>query len=123
MRKPKWTIVMVGAVCGALALGCAGDVGKQVMASSELQAKVMDMICANTETAGGMADRLLGRDSTRALVIERLVGSAGGAQAVMEAVASNQTLMDGALNLAMQDPVMKEHVMTLFKGMRMVGAK
>ena len=59
MRKTKWTIVLVAAVCAVLALGCAGDVGKQVMASPELQAKVMDMISANPETAGGMVDRLL----------------------------------------------------------------
>ena len=123
MRKSKWTVVLVAAVCAVLALGCAGDIGKQVMASPELQGKVMDMISASPTTAGGMVDRLLGSDSTRALVIERLVSSAGGAQAVMEAVAKNQTLMDGALNLAMQDPAMKEHVMTLFKGMRMAGAK
>ncbi len=123
MRKTKWTIALVAAVCAVLALGCAGDVGKQVMASPELQAKVMDMISASPSTAGGMVDRLLSSDSTRALVIEKLVSSAGGAQAVMEVVAGNQTLMDGALNIAMQDPAMKEHVMTLFRGMRMAGAK
>jgi hypothetical protein len=123
MRKTRWTVALVAAVCTVLGLGCAGDVGKQVMASPELQAKVMDMISASPSTAGGMVDRLLGSDSTRAVVIEKLLGSAGGAQAVMEAVAKNQTLMDGALNIAMQDPAMKEHVMTLFKGMRMAGAK
>ena len=123
MRKTKWTVVLVAAVCAGLALGCAGDVGQQVMASPELQAKVMDMITASPSTAGGMVDRLLASDSARALVIEKLVGSAGGAQAVMEVVARNQTLMDGALNVAMQDPAMKEHVMTLFKGMRMAGTK
>jgi hypothetical protein len=123
LRKTKWTIVLVAAVCAVLALGCAGDVGKQVMASPELQAKVMDMISADPAVAGGMVDRLLGSDSTRAVVIEKLVGSAGGAQAVMDVVGRNQTLIDGALNIAMQDPAMKEHVMTLFKGMRMAGAK
>ena len=123
MRKTSWTVVLVAAVCAVLALGCAGDVGKQVMASPELQAKVMDMITANSATAGGMVDRLIGTDSTRAIVIDKLMGTAGGAQAVMEVVAKNPTLMDGTLNLAMQDPVMKEHVMTLFKGMRMAGAK
>jgi hypothetical protein len=123
MRKAKWTIVLVAAACAVLALGCAGDAGKQVMASPELQGKVMDMISANPETAGSMVDRLLATDSSRAVVIEKLVGSAGGAQAVMEAVGRNQTLIDGALNVAMQDPAMKDHVMTLFKGMRMAGAK
>jgi hypothetical protein len=123
MRKTKWTIVLAAAVCAVLALGCAGDAGKQVMASPELQGKIMDMISRDPASAGGMVDRLLGTDSARAVVIEKLVGSAGGAQAVMEVVGRNQTLMDGALNIAMQDPAMKEHVMTLFKGMRMAGAK
>lgn len=123
MRKTKWTIVLVAAACAALAPGCAGDAGRQVMANPELQAKIMNMISADSVAAGGMVDRLLGSDGARAMVIEKLVGSAGGAQAVMEVVGSNQTLMDGALNIAMQDPAMKEHVMTLFKGMRMAGAK
>jgi len=122
MRK-TWKVVFVAAVAGALALGCAGDIGKQVMASPELQGKIMDMIGADTTTAGGMVDRLLMKDDTRALIIEKLVSTAGGAQAVMEVVAKNPTLLDGALNVAMQDPAMKEHVMTLFKGMRMAGAK
>ncbi len=123
MRKTRWTIVLVATACVVLGLGCAGDAGKQVMANPELQAKVMDMITADRAVAGGMVDRLLGTDSTRAIVIDRLVGSAGGAQAVMEVVGKNQTLIDGALNVAMQDPAMKEHVMTLFKGMKMAGAK
>jgi hypothetical protein len=123
MRKTMWKVSLVAVVCGTLALGCAGDIGKQVMSSPELQAKVMDMISGNMGTAGGMVDRLLGSDSTRALVIDKLVGSAGGAQAVMEVVAKNQTLIDGALNLAVQDPAMKEHILTLFKGMKMAGAK
>jgi len=123
MRKTRWTVVLVAAACAVLALGCAGDIGKQVMANPELQAKVMDMISASPSTAGGMVDRLLGSDSTRALVIDKLVGSAGGAQAVMDVVAKNQTLLDGALNVAMQDPAMKEHVLTLFKGMKMAGSK
>jgi len=123
MRKSRMTVVLVAAVCAMLALGCAGDIGKQVMANPELQAKVMDMISASPATAGGMVDRLLGSDSTRALVIEKLVGSAGGAQAVMDVVGRNTTLIDGALNVAMQDPAMKEHVLTLFKGIKMAGGK
>ena len=102
-----------------LGLGCAGDVAQQVMGDPAMQGKIMDMISANPETAGGMADRLLGADSTRAMVIEKLVSSAGGAQAVMEVVAKNQTLIDGAINIAVRDPAMREHVLTLVKGINM----
>jgi hypothetical protein len=79
----------------------------------------MDMMSADPDAAGGMADRLLGADSTRALVIEKLVSSAGGARAVMEAVAKNSTLLDGTINMAVQDPATRQHVLTLIKGINM----
>jgi hypothetical protein len=121
MRK-KWMLVLAAACC-FLALGCAGDLGKQVMANTEMQARVMDMIAGSQETAAAMADRLVANDTTRAVVIEKLIANPTGSQAVMEAVARNETVLDGALNLAMQDPAMREHVLTLFKGMRMAGVK
>ena len=119
MRKTRWTFVLVFVAAASLGLGCAGDVSQQVMDSPELQAQVMDMIHANPEAAGGMVDRLLGADSTRALVIEKLVSSAGGARAVMEVVAKNPTLLDGAINMAVQDPATRQHVLTLVKGINM----
>jgi hypothetical protein len=119
MRKTSWTVVLVVAVSVSLGLGCAGDVARQVMGDPALQGKIMDMISANPEAAGGMVDRMLGTDSTRAVMIEKLVSSAGGAQAVMEVVGRNQTLIDGAINVAVQDPAMREHVMTLIKGINM----
>jgi hypothetical protein len=119
MRKTRWTVVLVFAVSALLGLGCAGDAAKQVMGDPALQAKVMDMISANQDAAGGMVDRMLSADSTRAMMIEKLVSSAGGAQAVMETVAGNPTLIDGAINIAVQDPAMREHVLTLVKGINM----
>jgi hypothetical protein len=38
---------------------------------------------------------------------------------MMAKMASNQTMVDGVLNLAVQDSTMREHVLTLFKGMQM----
>jgi hypothetical protein len=119
MRKTRWTVVLVVAASALLGLGCAGDVAQQVMGDPAMQGKIMDMISANQEAAGGMVDRLLGADSTRAMMIEKLVSSAGGAQAVMEAVAKNPTMIDGAINIAVQDPAMREHVLTLVKGINM----
>lgn len=119
MRKTRWTFVLAFSVVALLGLGCAGDVAQQVMASPDLQAKILDMVSADPEAAGGMVDRLLGSDSTRALVVEKLVSSAGGARAVMEAVAKNTTLLDGAINMAVQDPATRQHVLTLVKGINM----
>lgn len=119
MRKTRWTVVLVVVASALLGLACAGDVAKQVMGDPAMQVRIMDMISANQESAGGMVDRLLAADSTRAMMIEKLVSSAGGAQAVMEVVAKNQTMIDGAINIAVQDPAMREHVMTLVKGINM----
>ncbi len=122
MRK-KWMLVLVAAACGLLALGCAGDLDKQIMANTEMQAKVMDMIAGSQATATSMAERLIASDTARTVLIERLLASPAGSQAVMSAVAKNAKILDGALNAAMQDSAMKEHVLTLFRGMRMAGAK
>lgn len=122
MRR-RTIAVLAGLACALALSGCARDIGKAVMADTALQGRIMDMIAANPTTAAAMADRLVGVDSTRTIVIQRLVGSAGGAQQVMDVVAKDQTLMDGALNQAMKDPAMRNHVITLFKGMQMAGVK
>jgi hypothetical protein len=122
MRRIGWVVLL--ALAGGFAVaGCAGDAGKALMKDAEKMSRVMDMIAADPATAGGMTDRLLGMDGTRTMVLQKLVSSAGGAQQVMETVARDQTLMDGALTQAMKDPVMRAHVITLFKGMQMAGAK
>jgi len=119
MRKTRWTVVLLLAVFALLGLGCGGDATRQVMGNPALQGKVMDMVAADSAAAGGMVDRLLGMEGTRTMMIEKLVSSAGGAQAVMETVAQNQALIDGTLNIALQDPATREHVLTLIKGINM----
>ncbi len=122
MRKIGW-IVVAAVACAFAVAGCTRDPGQAVMKDPVLMGKIMDMIAADSTTAGSMAERLVGADQSRTLVLQKLVSSAGGAQQVMETVAKDQTLMDGALNQAMKDPTMRTHVITLFKGMQMAGAK
>jgi tellurite resistance protein len=121
--RGRWLLVGVVAACALLALGCAGNLGKQVMSNPEMQAKIMQMIASSPETAGTMADRLMASDSTRVMVIDRLLANPSAAHAIMDAVAKDRTMVEGVLNQAMQDPAMRDHVITLFKGMQMAGAK
>ncbi len=123
MNKTRWMIV-AGLACAALAMaGCSLDPGKAVMSNPTLQAKVMDMIAADHATATAMSDRLVASDTARTIVVQRLAAHPAGARQVMELVARDRTLMDGALTEAMKDPAMRDHVITLFKGMQMAGAK
>ncbi len=123
MRRTHRGIALAALACALAATGCSQDVGKRMMSDTALQGRVMDMIASNPTTAAAMSERLAATDSTRAIVIQKLVGNAGGAQQVMDVVAKDQILMDGALNEAMKDPVMRTHVITLFKGMQMAGVR
>jgi len=62
-------------------------------------------------------------DSTRSLLLDKLMSNGEATQAMMANMARNSTMVDGILGLAVQDSVMKSHVMTLLKGMQMAGAK
>ncbi len=116
--------VAAGLTLGALlAAGCGGDLGSRVMSNPEIQQKIMGMIAANSGTAGQMMDHLLASDSARVVVIDKLLANGPASQQVMLAMAKNTSMLDGVINLAVQDPVTRDHVLTLFKGMQMAGAK
>ena len=116
----RWGAVAL--LCGGLVSGCAGDIGKQVASNAETRAKVMDAIGGSDELAGQMVDRLLG-GPTRGVVLERVVANGPAIQALMGRMAQDQTMLDGVINLAVQDSSMRGHVMTLFKGMQMMRGK
>ena len=116
LRKTRWTVALALAAPALLGLGCAGDVARQAMGDPAVRARVMDMIGADREAAGSMLDRLLDSDSTRAMVVERLVGDPGGARVVMEAVAKNRSLLTGTMDIAAQDSAMRMIVLIMADG-------
>ena len=111
------------AVAAMVAVGCAGDIGKQLLTNTEMQTKVMDVISSNSGLAGQVVEKILGSDSTRTVLLDKLMANSGAMQTVMANVAKDQTMIDGVINLAVQEPAMRAHVMTLFKGMQMAKAK
>ncbi len=122
MRKAGWGLYLVIALCASLSAGC-GDKVKQMLSASDTQAQVMESIAADSVLAGRMMDQLLGNESGRAFVVGRVLNDGAAAQDVMLRIAKNTTMIDGVLNLAVQDAAMKDHVLTLLKGMQMGGAK
>ena len=122
MRRNWWRTAAVLAACAALAAGCASDIGKQVVSDAATQSKVIEAIAANPDLAGRVMDRLLAGE-TRALVIDKSLGNGQAVQDIMARMAKDRTMMDGMINVAVQDSMMRDHVMTLFKGMQMAGRK
>ena len=118
----KLRISHVLAIAGIAALltGCGGDMAKQLNSNPALQATVMDAISQSAPMADQMMDRLLSSDSTRTLVLGKVMADSEALQTVMGTIARDQTMIDGVLNLAVQDTVMKSHLMGVLQGMKMM---
>ena len=110
-------ILLVSGVLGTA--GCGGDVVQQMMSNAEVKTKVMDAVTTDPTLAGEMVDKLIGSEASRGLVLDKVMGNGEMTQAIMARIAKDQTMVDGVLNMAVQDSMMRAHVMTLFKGMQM----
>jgi len=110
----------IAVVSGALIAGCAGDIAKRLVSDAAFQSQVMGAIGANPELAGKMVDQLLAGD-TRDLVTDRVLANGPVVQGLMTKIAQDRTILDGVLNLAVQDTAMKSHILALFTGMKMMG--
>ena len=110
------------ALCVTILSGCGNPVDK-LLASDGTRTELWDKVAGNPDLAGQVVDRLLGADSTRAALLDRLMVSGGARQRLLTMVAKDRTLMDGAINYAVQDSSMRDHLMTLFKGIEMGGGQ
>ena len=107
----SWTGPAIVAAGVVLAAGCGGDVGARLKTDVAFQTQVMGAFAENPELAGKMVDLLLA-GGTRTVV-----------QDMMTRIAQDRTILDGVLNLAVQDTAMRSHILALFTGMKMMGGK
>jgi hypothetical protein len=121
-RMARFTTLLVLLSAVVLMAGCGGDVVKQMMASEEMKAKVMDAIAGDAASSGALLDKLMGDEATRTMVMEKVLGNGDMMQGLMGKIATDQTMVDGILNLAVQDSTMKSHLMSVLQGMKMAGA-
>ena len=124
MKRRAWRIAIVVVGMGML-VGCGGDVAKMLASNPELRGKIMQTISNNPDLTGQMMDQLLstGSDSIRTVVMDKLMAHGAAVQSMMATVAKDQSMLDGVINLAVQDSMMREHVMTLIKGIQMGAAR
>jgi len=119
----SWTGPAIVAAGLVLAAGCGGgDVGARLKTDVAFQTQVMGAFAENPELAGKMVDLLLA-GSTRTVVMDRVLGNGTVVQDMMTRIAQDRTILDGVLNLAVQDTAMRSHILALFTGMKMMGVK
>jgi hypothetical protein len=109
-------------VLSLAAMGC-GDAVHRMLADPASRSKLFQAIGADSTLTRELADRLLAEDATRSLVFERLLAIGEARQALLVDVARDRMLLDGVIQFAVQDTAMRGHILTLFKGMQMAGAK
>jgi hypothetical protein len=110
---------LLAAVLAVAIPGCQAEMGKRLAANAELRTSVLDAMAADPGLAAAAVDRMVTSDSTRAVVVERLFADAEGARAAMLAIARDPQRFDGVVALAVQDTAMRQHALTLFRGMEM----
>jgi hypothetical protein len=109
----------MGAAVLALALaGCAGPVD-QIVKDEAMRGELVGKIVADTTLAREFMQSMLATDAGRGVVLTHVMQDGASAQVLMFEMAKSQTMLDGLLNVAVQDPAMKTHLMTLFRGMEM----
>ncbi len=111
-------LVAAAALCLAMMSGC-GDPVNRLLADDTKRAQLWEKVARDPALSGEVVDKLLGADSSRTVLIDRLMVSGGARQAVLMRVATDRTMMEGAVNVAVQDTAMRNNLRTLFRGMEM----
>ncbi len=117
----KRTMPHVLAIAGATLIlaGCGGDVTKQLTSNPAFQAQVMGAIAENAPLAKAMVGKLLGADSTRTLVLSKIMEDKPTMEVLLADIAHNEGALDGVLNVAAKDSVMRSHVVGVLQGIKM----
>ena len=102
--------------------GCGSPV-EQVVKNDEMRGQMMEKITGDPVMATDVVQRLLGSEDSQGIVLDQVMNNSDALQALMARMAKDQTMVDGILNVAVQDSSMRAHVLTLFKGMQMAGGK
>jgi hypothetical protein len=116
-------ILLAAVVALSLAVMGCGDPVHRMLADPALRSKLFEAIGADSTLTRELSDRLLAEDGSRSLLFERLLGMGEARQALLVDVARDRVLLDGVIQFAVQDTAMRGHILTLFKGMQMAGAK
>lgn len=104
--------------------GCAGkaDLGKQITTNEQMRDQAMTAIAGNIDLAVVMQQKLLANDSLRTRIVDTVLQDADASQYVLYRIATNQAAMDLVLRGAIADSSMRQHVLSVMKGVEMAQA-
>jgi hypothetical protein len=107
----------------ALVLLLAGCGPEAMVKNAASRDKLLAAIMANPEAAQAVAQRMVASDSTRSMIIDQILANGEARQELLLRAARERTMVEGMLNVAVQDTAMRTHVMALVRGMQMAGMR
>ncbi len=112
--------VMLAVALAAIGLaGCSTNLAQQVVSNEAMRTQVLDALATHKDLALKTVDRLMQTDSLRTAVIDEMLKNEEGAKQVLVRVGTNPQALDLVMGIAVRDTAMREHVLTLMKGVQM----
>ena len=116
-------LLLVSAAASILTFAMPGCGARGMLSNPVQRAALWSEIAKDPAVAADLLDKLVASDSTRRVVVERIMANSEARQELMVQIARERTMLEGTLNIAVQDSTMRDHVLTLLRGMQMVGIK
>jgi hypothetical protein len=110
-------------VLGIILSSCGGDPTITMRTNPEARARIMGAIASDSALVGRMADTLLHEDRARDILVEKVATNGEAMQALMAKLARDPVAVDGIIGFAVQESTMKQHVLTLLKGIEIGGGR
>lgn len=101
------------------AVGCDGDIAKQIATNEQLRSQVFDAIAGDPKLAMGAIDRLVQSDTLRAAVVEHLLKQDEVAKQVLVRIGTTPEALDMVVGIAAKDSTLRTHLVTLVHGIEM----
>jgi hypothetical protein len=119
MRRARWAAALAAV---AIVAGC-GDAVDRVVANDAQRVALWDRVVARPELTDEIIDRMLAADSTRARLLGRVLVHGAARQDLLMMAGRDRSLLEGAIQFAVQDSSGRDHLMTLFRGMEMTSMR
>ncbi|HET7224644.1 MAG TPA: hypothetical protein VFK69_02930 [Candidatus Eisenbacteria bacterium] len=113
-------MMRTAALAGVTLLALAGCGPKRMLEDPKQSAALVSVLGQDSTVADPFYDKLVASDNARRLLIARMMANGSARQDLLFQAARDRTLLEGMLNVAVQDTVMRDHVFALVRGMEMM---
>lgn len=114
----RWHLAILVTALAAALTGC-GDAIHRMVTNQTTRTQILEQIAADTSLTAATVDRLMASEPSRSVVVQRFLDNGEARQALLARVGMDRTFVDGMIQYAAQDSGMREHLMTLVRGMQM----